>query len=221
MSKPYIVTITGADDDVYPSALQGLSREFGFVEWGLLVSTSRQGTARYPTAMWRDAMVGRAHLSNRQMFTSWHACGACSTATVSGADRWVRRQRMQINGYLPGKWRALARLASLLNVEFILQCRSEADLPSVATDACRIRGASVLYDPSAGSGRRPERWPETPTNVKVGFAGGIGPDNVLSVIEQIGTRGAPYWIDMETGVRTDDKFDLAKVRRVLEQVASL
>ena len=54
----------------------------------------------------------------------------------------------------------------------------------------------------------------------LGFAGGIGPDNVLDVIRDIGPRD-PYWIDMESGVRTDDKLDLAKVRRVLEQIATL
>lgn len=31
----------------------------------------------------------------------------------------------------------------------------------------------------------------------------------------------PFWIDMETGVRTDNRFDLRKVRRVLEQVATV
>ena len=40
------------------------------------------------------------------------------------------------------------------------------------------------------------------------------------LIRDIGPRD-PYWIDMESGVRTDDKLDLAKVRRVLEQIATL
>jgi hypothetical protein len=30
--------------------------------------------------------------------------------------------------------------------------------------------------------------------------------------------GQPYWIDMESGVRTDDRFDLDKCELVLMQV---
>jgi len=34
--------------------------------------------------------------------------------------------------------------------------------------------------------------------------------------------GDPFWIDMESGVRdAEDRFDLGRVRRVLEQTAPL
>lgn len=39
----WTVTITGADDDVDPSALEDLSDEFPFVEWGILRSAKREG----------------------------------------------------------------------------------------------------------------------------------------------------------------------------------
>lgn len=223
MTKPFRVTITGADDEVRPSALQRISEQYHFVEWGILVSSSRQGSARYPSAIWRDSMAGRAELSDTPMSVSWHLCGSCSSATLNGSVRWVRRQRVQINGYLPGRWRGLARLARLLDVELILQCSSEAELGQVVSDAERIRGASVLFDPSAGTGTPPERWPQAPWPCKMGFAGGITPDNVLDVVAQISSRRSlPFWIDMESGVRTpNDKLDFSKVRSVLDQVASL
>ena len=53
---------------------------------------------------------------------------------------------------------------------------------------------------------------------KIGYAGGINADNVADKLtflmenEQVGD----FWIDMESGVRTDDWFDTDKVRRVLE-----
>jgi phosphoribosylanthranilate isomerase len=69
-----------------------------------------------------------------------------------------------------------------------------------------------LFDRSGGL------WPPHPGGDRlVGYAGGIGPDNVADVLEQIGATG-PYWIDMESGVRTDDRFDLGKCRRVCEAV---
>lgn len=60
----------------------------------------------------------------------------------------------------------------------------------------------------------------------MGYAGGIGPDNVLEVLGDIllanGIMDRPTWIDMETGVRDEhDRFDLARVQRVLEQVAKV
>ena len=53
---------------------------------------------------------------------------------------------------------------------------------------------------------------------KIGYAGGINPGNVADKLtflmenEMVGD----FWIDMESGVRTDDWFDIDKVRRVLE-----
>jgi phosphoribosylanthranilate isomerase len=74
-----------------------------------------------------------------------------------------------------------------------------------------------LFDASSGRGIAPAAWPAHPGR-RVGYAGGIKPDNVLDVIRAgVGAAG-PYWIDMESGVRTDDRFDLTKCRQVCEAV---
>ncbi len=72
-----------------------------------------------------------------------------------------------------------------------------------------------LYDPSGGFGREPAAWPRHPGGDRlVGYAGGIGPDNAARVVEAIGADG-PYWIDMESRVRTeDDWLALEKCRQV-------
>lgn len=76
----------------------------------------------------------------------------------------------------------------------------------------------MLFDRSGGTGKVPDTWPRHPGGgVQVGYAGGINPDNVLDVIDAIGPDG-PYWIDMESGVRTDDWFDLDKCEAVLQAV---
>jgi hypothetical protein len=67
-----------------------------------------------------------------------------------------------------------------------------------------------------------EEWshPLAKTKISVGFAGGLSSENVASQIERIlGVAGeAPFWIDAETHLRSDDgrRFDLEKVRRFLE-----
>jgi hypothetical protein len=51
--------------------------------------------------------------------------------------------------------------------------------------------------------------------VPTGYAGGLGPDNLaeeLRRIEEV-AGDAEVWIDMETNVRTAERFDLDKVRR--------
>jgi phosphoribosylanthranilate isomerase len=75
---------------------------------------------------------------------------------------------------------------------------------------------SVLLDASGGQGI------DTPINVlngvsKVGYAGGFNPDNVAGKLEYLlkNVKLGMFWIDMESGVRTDDWFDTSKVRRVL------
>lgn len=99
-----------------------------------------------------------------------------------------------------------------------LQCRSEDTLQEVAHDAAKLGAgrASVLFDPSGGRGIEAFRWPSPPIGCHLGYAGGIKPDQIVDTLKEIGVVDSPFWIDMESGVRTDDKFDLAKVRQVLE-----
>jgi hypothetical protein len=42
---------------------------------------------------------------------------------------------------------------------------------------------------------------------------------VQYTLDQLSGFEVPFWIDMESGVRTDDRFDLTKVTRVLERTA--
>lgn len=221
----WTVTITGADDDVDPAALEDLSREFPFVEWGILRSTKREGTPRYPSRKWVRAVLRLADINR----ISLHLCGEDARQAQRGIFNSVVQlfNRIQINGYkLADGPIGLKQGASQLahGVTLILPFNDEANAVSVATDAATIPGAEILFDPSGGRGVEPFRWATAPAlvrgvvDVRMGYAGGIGPDNVVDVLRDIGPV-RPTWIDMESGVRTDDKFDLAKVRRVLERVA--
>lgn len=99
----------------------------------------------------------------------------------------------------------------------ILQTRSDVLFPSDGN-------VSWLFDRSGGEGVSATRYPAPayPANQQrageYGYAGGINPENVASVLERIPNYTRDYWIDMESGVRTDDQFDLAKCRAVCEAV---
>jgi N-(5'phosphoribosyl)anthranilate (PRA) isomerase len=225
------VTITGADDDVDVLELARLSREYPFVEWGILISASQVGNPRYPTALWTREFAREVCAKGSGMLTSYHLCGSYARDALLGTTEIVDNAaatgaRIQING-------AFARLshrhfydfvpmAARRKCEFILQCPSEEALlraEVVASDVGTGR-VSALFDPSGGSGLFVPAWPPPPPGLHVGYAGGINPENVESVLDTLGSVNKDqFWIDMESGVRTDgrQRFDLDKVALVLER----
>lgn len=217
-----VITITGADDRVPIVELVQLSDHYPFVEWGILYSEKRIGTPRYPSADWITALRVNAVLA--PMNLSLHLCGRAARKVLGGGWGHLERihssfQRIQLNGYdakaddseqlyLP--WLAM-------RTEFILQVQSADDLPR-AIHAATLVGGSVLFDPSGGTGVAPDSWPQLPRG-KVGCAGGLTPETAWPTYQKVREMGAS-WVDLESGVRTDDRFDLAKVRATLESFAA-
>jgi len=223
------VTISGADDAVEPRELLALTKAYPFVEWGVLYSVSRQGTPRHPSEHWRAEFGDLRCDALEDVPLAIHMCGEAARATLAGHGRYCCLPtgcRVQLNGYTTRNCEpdALRGMAERLEfTAFILQCRALADLESAADDAGAIgeRGA-VLFDVSGGTGLAPARWPTVPTGCRLGYAGGITPENVAGVLAELYRINEPrvdWWIDMESGVRTDDKFDVAKVERVLDAAA--
>jgi hypothetical protein len=222
------VTITGADDQVDPKALRDLSEEFPFVEWGILRSRKLNefiGGAwyttcapRYPSPRWRDRLCAAG---GKSLQTASHLCGELSRLAMAGEDGWIHYdalsyQRVQLNGF--SKYRLpMLRCAELHpNREWILQtAHIESEIHALELEKLHPN-VTHLLDASGGRGEV-AIWAERPEK-RLGYAGGIGPDNVVQQIEHLlsYTTEQDFWIDMESGVRTDDRFDLDKVHRVLE-----
>ncbi len=243
-------TVTGADDAVDPKELVRLAEEFPFVEWGILFSATRAGGHRYPSRSW----VSRLHRANQNsaMNLSAHFCGAMARETLAGESKHVMDlptrgfspmfQRVQLNGYSTETKSAedLRFLAGGAGIEFILQVRSLHEMHGAFDDARvmntndqRQRLASILFDPSGGTGtslltadsipKPPTAEPFTsthapsPTPLRMGYAGGINPENVDEVIAALPSTWS--WIDLETGARDEqDNFDVDRVREVLARV---
>ncbi len=81
----------------------------------------------------------------------------------------------------------------------------------------------ILFDCSGGRGIVAEHWPNpvAGTDARLltncGYAGGLTPDNLPDQLALImkASLGQPIWIDVESGVRTDNYLDLDKVRQFL------
>ena len=73
-----------------------------------------------------------------------------------------------------------------------------------------------FQDGSCGRGVVCSEWREPETEF-FGNAGGLGHDNVVSAVRAISeVCPTDFWIDMESSIRTNDKFDVDKCRRVCE-----
>ena len=81
---------------------------------------------------------------------------------------------------------------------------------------------SQLYDSSGGFGREIKGVIEPDDKNFTGYAGGLNPGNVrhiVSLIEEKNPAGISYYIDMESGVREDNVFSVAKSAEVIAELS--
>ncbi|MGR4927357.1 phosphoribosylanthranilate isomerase [Bradyrhizobium sp. CAR08] len=209
--KPEFITFTGADDWTSIDGMQALSAKYP-IEWGVLFSPKRQGSdPRYPDG------DGLSRIMWANVRRSAHICGAYSDAIMEGSD--IKRSpvdfsyfdRVQVNHATPKPERIIGFRGGWGFKRGIAQCRTDAFPRDTSVD--------WLFDRSGGRGEVPTAWPAHPGGERlVGYAGGISPENIAGVMSVLEHTAGRYWIDMESGVRTDDRLDLQKCRAVCEAV---
>ena len=215
-------SITGADDAVDPAALASIAKDYPFAEWAILWLPEQAGQPRCPSRTW----IENFSRTYKGPHTALHLCGQGLLDFIAGTPEILALmrgfQRIQLNlefGIMDGLYdpaALLARIKENQQWEFIIQyVESKAWLLPLLKD---IPNHSLLFDASAGRGVSPDSWPAPVAGHFCGYAGGINPENVGKNLEMIAgvAGGQVTWIDMESGVRTNDHFDAAKVRRVLE-----
>ena len=203
--KPAFLTFTGIDAGTDLARVESLSNTYP-IEWGVLFSPDRQGQEPRSPAMsvidnFRDLDVRK----------SAHLCGDYSKMVMKGHPLpvdFTGFERVQINSRKPDA-KAIAGFAANNLLLGIMQTR-DLEFPE-------DEGIAILFDRSGGFGRPPEAWPKHPGGRLVGYAGGISPENIQQVLESVDSSG-PYWLDMESGIRTDDMLDLDKCEAVAKAV---
>jgi hypothetical protein len=206
--KPDFITFTGVDDWTSITEMASLSDQYP-VEWGVLLSATRQGKdPRYPGGDTQSKLLW----SNLRL--SAHLCGSYARSIVETGsidDMHIPVdlgyfRRIQINHSHP-----IPKMINKFHLGWgprcIAQCREEFP---------KDTSIDWLFDQSGGRGLEPATFPPYPGRL-VGYAGGIGPSNVLDVIDSIAATG-PYWLDMESHVRINDRFSVALCRQVCEFV---
>ena len=214
--QPIHITFTGLDLQTPVDEVVALSKRFP-IEWGILFHPDRQGEGRFPPL---DLIHSLLALN---LNFAAHLCGGHARNVVHHAALPAnivallnRFKRVQINtaerAVDPAR---IAAFAARFGARAILQCRGTERFPG--TDS-----VEWLFDQSGGKGRLADRWPVPNATARIaGYSGGLGPDTVAVALEGISKQHpaqVPFWIDMESGVRTEERFDLAKCRAVCEIV---
>lgn len=234
--KLHTVTLTGADDSVRVGDLFQLSKEFPYVEWGILFSPKRQGNNRYPFREWLEALFREVKDGLVFPLFSAHLCGQWVVDLCNGDFSWERHYgsmshqfaRMQLNmtddRYMTLDLKKLSETLAKNSLnhcdfgshpKFILQTKR----PFARADELAPYRFHLLYDVSGGKGVLPKSWAEPVKGVQCGMAGGLRPENLAEQLEAMEKVAWNHeiWVDMESGLRDkEDKFSLEKARKCLE-----
>ena len=217
------ITFTGIDGRTDLDELCNIQQAYPIVEWGVLVAKNwKDNGNRFFNPSYLDA------LEDRRLNLSAHLCGSIARAAVRGDItpfyEWSRYyyhlfNRCQLNVAAslgnPVSFDYSGKIANYFD-EVILQQKSAREVPLFLNSKVS-RHITCLLDASGGQGI------DSPIEVlklphKIGYAGGINTDNVADKLSYLMESDDvdDFWIDMESGVRTDDWFDLDKVVKVLE-----
>jgi hypothetical protein len=207
------VTITGADDNTNIEDMVHLSEKYPFVEWGILIGSGE--CERFPSVDWISSLSGRG------LQLSLHVCGHQLRMLSQGSfaikdkmgDLYRMFDRVQLNFHGLTSWdgcgsnilKAMSYDYLSWSPEIIFQADNVNE--ELVEDCISSFRCSYLFDGSHGAGIAPDklRTPDSlPYQLPCGWAGGIGEDNIVKTIEEIESfHDKPYWIDMETKVRSE------------------
>ena len=224
------ITFTGIDARTDLQELQAIQQQYPLAEFGVLTSYHwYENGNRYLDPQIINSMRGMG------LNLALHVCGQAAHDAALGRwdmiDKltWMNLDlfsRVQLNiANRQDNPEYIFERAKIAEQEVIIQQRGASNMPVYEATVEKFRWIrdhfnrkfSVLLDASGGQGI------DTSISIyhsdgKTGYAGGISPDNVADKLCYLfeNVRHGEFWIDMESGVRTDDWFDLDKVRRVLE-----
>lgn len=199
------ITMTGVDARTDLCALPD------GIEVGVLFTATPEGRHRYPERLEAVRILGE--LEGRRV--ALHVCGQrAREALKAGAlsDLTSRVQRVQVNGRMTES--ELQKICRQYPQHTVITQHTAANAGLLSVD---VENHAVLVDGSGGRGVSPAAWARPPTRKSVGFAGGLGPENIVDEIGRIRVVAfGDWWIDMEGKLRdVDDWFDVRRARELM------
>lgn len=219
------VSFIGIDKKTDIDRLLRIAEKYPEVEFGFLCSSSLTNTDqnnRYPK------LVLLQKLKNKKVNLSLHVCGklartVCQTGNFEEVKKFVGPyfdmfDRIQLN-VVGSRFKEL--ITDTCGKQIIIQTNLSEPKSKATYEAFReanIDNIVFLSDNSGGKGLAVDFDYFEGLDFQ-GFAGGLNPDNILERKEEIDILWEKdYWLDMESGVRTDNWFDLDKVEDICKKV---
>ena len=210
---PAFLTFTGVDDPALLKGMTELGRRYP-IEWGVLVDRHRKGVPLFPD----DRTVD--HFRQAGLRLCAHLCGEIATEIAAGHSPSLNLggfARIQVNHGRDGANTEVTanvrRFAASHALRGVLQCNDEFPREP--------NGVDWLFDVSFGEGVRPASFPPLAGDHPFcGYSGGISADNVAELLANRldVAKGTVFWLDMESGVRRDGRFDLDACEAVCRAV---
>lgn len=223
------VTITGADNNTDINEMVEISKQYPFVEWGILFSPKRIGEERYPDMNWLSKL--RDYWMEYDLRLSAHLCGGYTREMLVGINDLSENNlkeylemfgRRQLNFNSSKNELDVNLFFNLLErqpeVEFILQQNNANFKICHDVRERHIKNVSFLFDSSGGRGTIASQWKQPFYGFFTGYAGGLSPENLeheLKKIKEV-VGDDVIWIDTESRVRTNTILDMEKVKQFLE-----
>jgi phosphoribosylanthranilate isomerase len=211
------LTITGADDTTDIQQMLDITVKYPFLEWGILFWESRVGTARYPSIKWANRFVDLG------LPSASHICGKMVNDYIAGKGRKFFQQyfnRVQLNFNYNPETHDIRQMSEMFmdSEKPIITQAKPCNEP--LNNIGQVFNHHFLFDRSGGKGILPEQWPPVIDKRVCGYAGGLTPENLamqVGLIQNAAEHRA-VWVDMESGVCTNDQLDLDKVVKALESM---
>ena len=229
------ITFTGVDDHTDLVRLAAVARTYpDFIgEFGVLVGSAswKHPGGIFPTIQMVEDLRDLGRILGFK--TALHLCGDPArnlmkdltedqdpklSLDVYRLSRGFSRVQINLHGgsWNPGRIEVNAKRVDVImpflgGKSVILQHRGDWD----SVPPIKSARVEYLFDRSEGRGETDfDSWPALPklgTLKRVGYAGGIGPDNIDRAAAFAERAEVPVWLDMESRVRTNGLFDLDKV----------
>lgn len=215
------ITFTGVDEMTDIGEMKRIQEKYPYVEFGVLFSKNWQHNGnRYinPTYM------GTLRKSGLRL--SCHACGSVARDALRG--NWLPLEQLTNGMYVFKRCQLNVSKADIkdeiietsipVGLDEVIIQQESPDNMSIWNRIHDHGSMSILFDASGGKGIDSEFRTLSVEGTKIGYAGGITPENVAGKLTSLfeDENVGEFWIDMESGVRTDDWFDLKKVMDVIE-----
>lgn len=231
------ITLTGVDQFTDRLKLFTLSQKYPIVEWGILYNFYKKDNYRYPNHQFvRDIPD---FFNCRGMKSSIHFCKNSALDIISRlgiehdkdlnlvqqesfnlANRYSRIQ-LNFNALEDKVWATDIDnlMKRLSNKSVITQFNSNN---RHITSQITASNHSVLFDQSLGKGIKIRDF-DYLVDKSFGYAGGFSIDNLKELFPRMleASKGKDFWIDMESSLRTDNKFDTSKAEAVLQLVTNI